>query len=295
MADIEIGAGITIGGGVTLGGSGGGGGGGFSFPATFTYVAQTPFDLMDGIFAFRPDGSSVTMMNGTQLNYYPLNTPWDITSIDYPQTSDISSYLSSPSGAFGPQWNASGTELNVVTTPDYSSYYAAKLTLGTAWNTGSITSGSINATPLSQGRPICAFNADGTKAYQTGSGYVRQYNLGSAYNWYGASGSANASYDLVTNLSLSGTPRQITFSSDGLVGITFDPGASYNGVITQFQLGTPYDISTINAGTAQSTSLSVGMVYADQCGCYLSPDNTKLYIGGQAGFGNPRIYQFSVS
>lgn len=294
MADIEIGAGITIGGGISFGGSGGGGGGsGF----TFTYVAITPSDIVtDSTLGFRPDGSSVAILSsGGNLSTYTLSTPWDITSIGSATTVDVSTYLSSPDGVFGPTWNATGTEINVVTTPDFGDYYAAKLVLGTAWDISSISSGSIAGTPLSQGRPIVTFNADGTKAYQTGGGQVRQYNLGSAYAWTGASGSADASYDLYTNLSLAGYPSQIAFSSDGTVGITFDIGVGNNGVITQFQLGTPYDVSTINAGSAQSTSLSVGIVYTDRCGCYLSPDNTKLYVTAQPSFGNPRIYQFSVS
>lgn len=300
---IVIGAGMRIGAGMAISSGdplrtegGGGGGGGPSYPLTFTYVNQSSVLNNDSILGFKPDGTLVTTLtSGGALQSYTLSTPWDITSMGSATTVNIGSYFSNPDGMFGPTWNDTGTEINLVITPDYSDFYAAKLALGTAWDITSATTGTIAGSALSQARAITAFNDTGTKAYQFGGGQVRQYNLGSAYAWSAESGAADASYDLYSNLSLGGYPFQIAFSSDGLIGVVFDIGAAINGVITQFQLGTAYDVSTIVSGTAQSTSLSIGIVYTDKCGCYMSPDNTKLYVTAESAFGQPRIYQFSIA
>ena len=157
---------------------------------------------------------------------------------------------------------------------------------GTPWNvnTGYYSSKSLSVAPQ-EGNPTgVAFSSDGTKAYVLGStnDTIYQYTLSVA--WDISTGSYASK-----SLSVAGQdtiPRGLAFSSDG--ARAYITGEA-NDMIFQYDLATPWDIST---GSYASKSLYVGGQDGFPRGLTFSSDGVYVYVTGAV---SDAIFQYNLT
>ena len=128
------------------------------------------------------------------------------------------------------------------------------------------------------------FNSDGTKLYIIGAqnDKIYQYNLAGAFDLTGIT-----TYDeeYQPNIQLS-NPYDIYVLPDDSKLFICDYSTNK---INEFTFGTPGDITTLSySGERFYTAL----IEATEYGIYMSPDGTKLFMGGASG-GN--VYSFTLS
>ena len=272
----------------------GGGPAPVAYPKTFTLYSEG-FGY-DTPITFNAAGTRIYRAGGTNVYEAPLSTPWDISTLD------VGSQVTYPLIGFEPSltnlsqgvaWNGTGTQLSVINAGMSSS--SVVVNVSSPYDLSTITSVQVGTTLAVSANSSISFGNNGNVAYTVGGGLIKVFNLSSPYDWRTTPSSPAASYDLTTNLSLFNYPQQVALSADGTIGVTFQSGPSYTGQITQFQLDTPWDITTINAGTAVTTSLSptVGITYVGFGGCAIKPDFSKLYVS--AGMMTQMLYEFNVS
>lgn len=270
----------------------GGGGPSIAYPVDFTYAAQG--SAYDGGYAFTPDGTQFTYNVMGTVYTYTLSTPWDVSTMS-----------GTPIGNFGMNVYAAGIRPGIVWGSDglslqfsnsFMGMYAkpAKVTLTTPYDVNTINGfveGSLTLANANCNGP--SFSADGLTAYTCANGDVYQYALAVAFDWTTAT-TMTGSYNLTGNLGLYNVPGQIAIAPGGLVGVTYQSGAGYNGVITQFELSVPYDITSINAGTALHSSLTAGITYVSFGGLTVNPAFDKVYVGGTPNMMNFYAYEYNI-
>jgi len=141
----------------------------------------------------------------------------------------------------------------------------------------------INSMSLSDSYPAgIAFNDDGTKMYVVGFYYDRvyEYSLSTPYDI------STAVYNDYLDVSAQdGTPEGLAFNNDGtklyVVG-------SQNDRVYEYNLSTPYDIST----AVYNDNLSVSSQDVAPTDLAFNNNGTKLYIVGD---GNNRIFEYTLS
>jgi len=152
-------------------------------------------------------------------------------------------------------------------------------------NTAVYSSKSFDTTPQTTGstRGIY-FKENGTKVYAFSytTGKIFQYSL-------------STPWDITT---ASSDSKSLTVSTQDTLVIDFyikpDGTSLYamgyiNDVIYQYNLSTPWDIST---ATYSNKSFAIGNGETSASSLYFKPDGTKVYA---AGMGNDTVYQYSLS
>jgi hypothetical protein len=207
-------------------------------------------------------------------------TPWDISTAQYDSKSlDVSTEAFNP---WGLAFSSDGTKAYVVGTTDDTIY---QYTLSTAWDisTGSYASKSLSVAS-EDGSPISLFfSSDGTKAYILGfsNDTIYQYTLSTA--WDISTGSyASKSFDVSSQTTL---PYSLYFSPDGTKAYV----GNSTSIIYQYNLSTPWDISTANY-----TNKSFNVINQEDTtrGIFFSSDGVYFYVIGTAGSSN--IYQYEL-
>ncbi|MGB3467810.1 MAG: hypothetical protein WBA74_21160, partial [Cyclobacteriaceae bacterium] len=128
------------------------------------------------------------------------------------------------------------------------------------------------------------FNSNGTVAYIIGNGSntIYQYNLSQPYDL------STASLDNTLNVGdKDGTPTGMTFSSTGFQ--MFVAGSSTDSIY-QYNLSTPYDISTANI--FPGASLFVGNEETSVSSVLISPDGTTVFAIGTT---TRTVYAYNLS
>ena len=196
---------------------------------------------------FKSDGTKM-FVTGTQsprdVEEYALSTAWDITTASHTTGYSINSQDTGPQGLY---FSPNGENMFVA---GNSSDSILHYTLSTGWDLTSTVSYVGNFSVSSQDTIPTAvtFGDNGTKMYVTGrtNDSINQYNLSSAYTI--TSGVTHAhTLDIGQESSIIGTPNGfanphgISISSDGTKIWVIGPNED---IISQFNLGTAYDLST---------------------------------------------------
>lgn len=262
----------------------GGGGGALTYPLSLSLLHSSPPALIsDRCLRFNPTGTVAYQVESTQIYAYSLSTPWDLTTLTYNNSYDLNPlFMGLKLARNGFEFDPTGSFINVIL-DNAGMGYPARLNLSNPWDITSIsTISEFQTVSLPPGYPDgLTFSSNGTTAYVINSGNVYSYNLPSPYDWTGV-GSYSSAFNLVGNLGLYNYPHSITFSSDGTIGAVFQSGMSYTGVITQFELAVPFDITTINFSTAISTELSAGYGYMGTGSIHFDKSDTEIIVAATA-------------
>jgi hypothetical protein len=133
-----------------------------------------------------------------------------------------------------------------------------------------------------------------------GNGSMFSYDLTTPFECSSVtSGNPTRTVALQTLLGLAAPSYQIAFTSDGAIGFVAQVGTQPVGggnacQITQFTLSTPFNISTIDAGTAVSTTIS-GVNYSYQSGINVADSNSKLYFSAFNTSWAVRMYEYTFT
>jgi hypothetical protein len=252
-----------------------------------SFSVSTQVNAPHGI-AFKSDGTEMYVLNlggtGTVpygVAQYTLSTAWDVSTAVYANKSMSSS--AQDTSMRGMTFKPDGTKMYLVgsTNPDTMYEYD----LSTAWD---ISTASFNQTGNidTQLSTPCglSFKSDGTACFvadQTDDD-IHQYSLSTAWDI------STLSYD---NKFLDATPQEDTvqdmaMSSDGT---KFYVVGTVNDKVFQYDLTTPYDVSTASYAVQ---SLYVGSQSTVPVGMVFSADGYKLYIADST---TSTVYQYSSS
>jgi len=227
--------------------------------------------------AFSTDGTKMytSGTSGSEVVYqYTLTTAWDLSTASYASKSfDVSTQVT---GAYDVDFSSDGTGMYVMDNGTDTIY---QYTLSTAWDvsTASYASKSFSVTSQESNPTGFTFNDDGSKLYVSGIGSNNtfQYDLSTAYDI------STASYNNVFLFTGAGgadeyqSHRSLVFAQSGTKLFTL--GTSGTDYINQFNLTTPYDIST---GSYSGIQFDIDAVaVGGKAGFAFAPDNIgKFYI-----------------
>lgn len=144
--------------------------------ASFSFATQTT-DIR-AIF-FKSDGLKLWVLSGSAVYYYTLSTAWDVTTLSYSTSKDVSGQESGMQGIY---WKSDGTKMYVNGTVNNVVY---EYDVSTAWDitTASYARQKSIAAQATFTRDI-AFSSDGTKMYaaDTVVGEIFEYDLSTAWD-----------------------------------------------------------------------------------------------------------------
>ena len=236
-----------------------------------------------GVF-FRSDGSRMYVCGnaGDDIIQYDLGTAWDISTATYSNAFVVSGQASTP---YDVSLSADGTKMWVL---DGGNDAVDQYSLSSAWDVGSATYDNITFSVASQETSPLGFwfRPDGTKMYVTGStgDDVNEYDLSSAGNVATATflqvSSSLAAYET--------GPEGLAFSSDG--SKMWIVGSTWNRV-TQFDLSTPWDVSTLSFNSYLPVATSGTFLVTGSSGLYVNESAGVAYI---TDYQNDRIFQYAT-
>lgn len=277
--------------------------GGFAFSATgskmyisdlttgtiYEYDVSTPWDVSTASYnsnsydtgvglgiAFNDDGSILFAADGSGSIYeYSLSTNWDVSSASYDTFHSISE------DSYSVAFNSAGTQMYVgdVGTANTLGVYP----LGTPFDIS--TYGVPSSVALSElsGSDIIdiAFDDTGSKAYiLSASGGIYEYGLDPVFTF---SGSSFTSFESLVKTDT--TPEAVTFGDDGTKVYTVYRSA---GLVGQFAVSTPYDLST----ATYKKGLSIEAFDTTPRDVQFNATGSRMYLLGDTG---NDITEFSLS
>ena len=195
--------------------------------------------------AFNADGTKffTTGSSGDDVNEYTLSTAYDLGTLSFVDSYDISAKTTSPGGL---DFKPDGTEMYVSDTTDKEVH---QWTLSTAFDVSTASFTNTYDTSRDDNIQGIRFKPDGTKMFTTTDVNDRtdQYSLSTAWDL------STASYDSVTLDHSSQNPivYDLLFNDDG--SKLFLLGNSSSFEIVEYALSTAYDLST--ASLTQETYL----------------------------------------
>ncbi len=224
---------------------------------------------------FNNDGSVLYVMGvtGDDINQYNLTTNYDISTASFNSIAlDVSAQDTIP---FGMLFNNDGSVLYVLGGNDND---INQYNLSTNYD---ISTASFNSIALSVAGQETApadmlFNNDGSVLYVMGTAGddINQYNLTTPYDI------STASFNSIA-LSVAAQitePFSILFNNDG--SILYVTGFTVAAEINQYNLTTPYDIST---ASFNSIALNVSVQDTFPLAMLFNNDGTALYVMGLGG------------
>jgi DNA-binding beta-propeller fold protein YncE len=241
------------------------------------FSVATQETVPESIF-FKPDGTKMYILGSTgdDVNEYTLSTAWDVSTASYVQAFSVASQDNVPRGLF---FKADGTEMYIAGDGNNSVF---QYTLSTAWNVSTasyIRSFSVGNEELN---PVgIFFKDDGTVMYVLGAqgDDVNEYSLSTAWNISTASYVGNFSVSSQDN-----QPEGLFFKTDGTKMYVI---GSQNNIIAEYDLSTPWDIST--ATHLQSFGITSNIV---PTGLFFDDSGTKLFV---VSSDTDRVFAYTVS
>ena len=230
--------------------------------------------------AFSGDGTKMYVIGytGDDINEYDLSTAYDVSTAVYAGDGERFSIQVQEGNPRSLTFNADGTKMYVVgSSEDINEYdLGTPYDVSTAVYTGDgerFHVGGQDYSPYS-----LAFNADGMKMYVTGnSRNIGEYDLSIAYDVSTAVYTGYLERFSVT--AQESDPRSLTFNADGTR--MYVMGSSGKD-INEYDLGTPYDVSTaVYAGDGER--FAVGDQDSSPLSLSFSADGTRMHVLGGAG------------
>ena len=228
--------------------------------------------LTAGLY-FKNDGSKVYFLevevspSSVKVREVDFSTNWDITTGTAGGLS--SSFYSTTGYAKDLYIKPDGTKAYIL---GYGGSDAVhQLSFSTAWDPTTLSLDGVSVAVTSV--PFCfSFKPDGTKFYvgDNTANRIYQYSLSTAWDI------STASYDFVS-FSLSATdpkkyyPRGLDFSADGSSFLVF---TNNDDSVHQYNMSTPWDVSTASI----DTSLNVSAQVSDVGALRWNDDGTKFYL-----------------
>ena len=210
-----------------------------------------------------------------RAKWTPIDTPYDISTGVY---NDYLSVASQTDEAVDIAFNDDGSKLYVLGGVNCRKVF--EYTLSTPYDVSTGTYNDyLNVDPQTDDPFGIAFNDDGSKLYLSEITYDRvyEYNLSTPYDV-----STGVYNDYLSVGSQTGTPLGIAFNDDG--SKLYVAGGS-NGKVLEYNLSTPYDVST---GTYNDYLNASGYYPVDIA---FNDDGSKLYIDKY----HSSIYEFNLS
>jgi sugar lactone lactonase YvrE len=232
---------------------------------------------------FNSSGNTMYIVGttGRAVYQYGLSTPWAANTATYASLSaNVSAQAASPRSI---NFNSSGNTMFVLDSTTRAVYqYSISNTSNIATAAYASLSANISAQETTTPEGM-TFSPDGANMYIVGS------TLDTIYQ-YSISNTANIATATYASKSLSvatqeGSATGLAFNATG--NVLYLVGTSQR-VIYQYNLGTPYDIST---GAYSGNNLYVGYQESTPTGIYVNLANNAVYINGQT---NDRVYQYDT-
>ena len=254
---------------------------GWYYETSFSVSAQDSEPR--GVF-FKPDGTRMYVAgnSGNDILQYDLGTAWDVSTATYSNAFVVSSQGTTP---YDVHFKPDGTVMYVL---DGSNDDIDQYTLSSAWDIGSASFASIQFSLSGQesGPTGFWFRPDGTQLFVTGTtgDDVNEYNLGTAWN-------VSTATFVRVSASLAAfetAPEGLAFSSDGTK--MWIVGSTYNR-ITQFDLPTPWNVSTLNYNSQLPIYGSGPFGVAGASGLYVNESAGVAYV---SDYQNDRVFQYAT-
>ena len=247
--------------------------------ATYNSVSFSTSSQNAGMLglAFSTDGTKMytSGTSGSEVVYqYTLTTAWDLSTASYASKSfNVSTQVTT---AYDVDFSGDGTSMYVMDNGTDTLY---QYTLSTAWDvsTASYASKSFDVSSQDNSPTGFTFNNNGTKLYISGIGSNNtfQYDLSTAYDISTASYNNVFLFTGASGVDAFQSHRSLVFAQGGTKLFTL--GTSGTDYINQFNLTTPYDIST---GSYSGIQFDIDAVATGgKAGFAFAPDNVgKFYI-----------------
>lgn len=232
-------------------------------------------------FAWNSDGSKLFMVgNQSGVHEYNVTTPYDITTASY--SGNVLDVFSEDSFPYKIEWNSDGSKLFMVGISN-DNIYEYNLTTPYDITTASYSGNSFSVSNEDVGPRAIAWNSDGTKLFMVGDSNdnIYEYNLTTPYDITSASYSGNI-LNVVSEDSFAGG---IVWNSEG--SKLFFVGYS-NGSVHEYNLTTPYDITT---ASYSGNNLNVNSEDGIPIGIAWNSSGSKLFMIGD---GNNSIYEYTI-
>lgn len=241
---------------------------------------------MEGIF-FKPDGLTfyaLTRKNADSVKQYSLTTAWDISTCSTTATHsfDVSSENNSSEGLF---FKPDGTKMYVAGYVPSSFVY--EYDLSTAWDLSTASYNSVSVDVSADAAPYdVIFKPDGTKMYLADSNYVEEYALSTAWDITSATHTVRSSA-----FSTIGGNTNVTALAFNADGSKMFAGSATGGRISEYDLTTAYDVSTLQTSTVDYYVTSADASFTDIGAIFFGDGAGKMYLSWR---GAGRVYQFNT-
>ena len=245
------------------------------------YLDVSSQDSDPSCIAFNDDGTKLYILGGAHdcVYEYNLSTPYDISTGVYNDClniSDLGKYTRCIA------FNDDGTKLYVVyNDPEDYPDKVYEYNLTTPWD---VSTGVYNDyVDITQDSSIwgIAFNNNGTKLYIVGGEYdqVYEYNLTTPWDV-----STRVYVDSLDIGDQDIQPKDIEFNNDGT---KMYMSGQWNKMVYEYELSTPYDVSTGTYVDSLNTS-SLGIPY----GIAFNDNGTKFYV---AILISGKVYEYNLT
>ena len=223
---------------------------------------------------FNADGTRLYVMGfaGDDINQYDLSTPYDISTASFTQIAlPVATQETNP---YAMLFNDNGSRLYVmgVSGDDINQY---DLTTPYDISTATFTQIALSVAAQESNPRDMQFNGDGTRLYVMGTSGddINQYDLSTPYDI----STATFNQIALSVRSEESNPYAMLFNGNGtrlyVMGLTGDD-------INQYNLSTPYDIST---ATFDQIALSVAAQESSPRAMLFNGNGTRLYVMGTSG------------
>jgi|11_taG_2_1085331.scaffolds.fasta_scaffold01080_7 hypothetical protein len=241
---------------------------------------------MEGIF-FKPDGLTfyaVTRKNADSVKQYSLTTAWDISTCSTTATSSItvSSQNNSMEGLF---FKPDGTKMYLAGSSQNQTVF--EYDLSTAWDLSTASYNNVSVDVSANAVPWdVTFKPDGTKMYLADSNYVEEYSLSTAWDITSATHTVRS-----PAFSSSGGTTSVTALAFNADGSKMFAGSASNGRISEYDLTTAWDVSTLQTSTVDYYVTSADSSFIDIGAIFFGDGAGKMYVTWR---GAGRVYQFNT-